>query len=194
MDKVKNQTVEAELVRRIKGGDETAVEEFVRQYSSRVYSLAYQLTRSSSAAEEIMQEVFITVISKIATLENENYFSTWLYRVTANAAYGFLRKEKKHRDLVPVDDVEAGSAALHDFSDLPDDILLSDESRDILRQAIDKLPETLRTIIILKDVEGLKNEEIAEAMKLSLPAVKSRVHRGRLMLRDKLSRHLRRYS
>jgi RNA polymerase sigma-70 factor, ECF subfamily len=194
MDKTKNKSVEAELVRRIKSGDSSAVEEFVRQYSTRVYSLAYQLTRSSSAAEEIMQEVFITVISKIATLENENYFSTWLYRVTANAAYGFLRKEKKHMDLVPVDDVETGSTALHDFSDLPDDILLSDEIRDILRQAIDRLPETLRTIIIMKDVEGLKNEEIAEALKLSLPAVKSRVHRGRLMLRDRLSRHLRRYS
>jgi RNA polymerase sigma-70 factor, ECF subfamily len=194
MDKVKNKTIEAELVRRIKSGDSTAVEDFVRQYSSRVYSLAYQLTRSSSAAEEIMQEVFITVISKIDTLENENYFSTWLYRVTTNAAYGYLRKEKKHRDLVPVDDVEIGSPALHDFSNLPDDILLSDESRDIIRQAIDKLPETLRTIVIMKDVEGLKNEEIAEAMKLSLPAVKSRLHRGRLMLRDKLSSHLRRYS
>jgi len=194
MDKVNKKILEAELVRRIKSGDSTAVEDFVSQYSSRVYSLAYQLTRSSSAAEEIMQEVFITVISKIGTLENENYFSTWLYRVTTNAAYGFLRKEKKHRDLVPVDDVEASSTALHDFSDLPDDILLSDESRDIIRQAIDKLPENLRTIIIMKDVEGLQNEEIAEAMKLSLPAVKSRVHRGRLMLRDKLSRHLRRYS
>ena len=178
MDKVKNKTLEAELVRRIKSGDSSAVEDFVRQYSSRVYSLAYQLTRSSSAAEEIMQEVFITVISKLATLENENYFSTWLYRVTTNAAYGYLRKEKKHRDLVPVDDVEAGSTALHDFSDLPDEILLSDESRDIVRQAIDRLPKTLRTIVIMKDVEGLKNEEIAEAMNLSLPAVKSRLHRG----------------
>jgi len=194
MDKIKNPSPEVELVRRIKSGDSTAVEDFVRQYSSRVYSLAYQLTRSTSAAEEIMQEVFITVISKIATLENENYFSTWLYRVTANAAYGYLRKEKKHRDLVPVDDVDTSSAVLQDLSDLPDDILLSDESRDIVRQAIDKLPETLRTIVIMKDVEGLQNEEIAEAMKLSLPAVKSRLHRGRLMLRDKLSRHLRRYS
>lgn len=194
MDKAKNKINEAELVRRIKSGDSTAVEDFVRQYSSRVYSLAYQLTRSSSAAEEIMQEVFITVISKIDTLENENYFSTWLYRVTANAAYGYLRKEKKHRDLVPVDDVESGSGVLQDLADLPDDILLSDESRDIVRQAIDKLPETLRTIVIMKDVEGLQNDEIAEAMKLSLPAVKSRLHRGRLMLRDKLSRHLRRYS
>ncbi len=194
MDKIKNPGNEVELVRRIKGGDSTAVEDFVRQYSSRVYSLAYQLTRSTSAAEEIMQEVFITVISKIATLENENYFSTWLYRVTANAAYGYLRKEKKHRDLVPVDEVDAGSQALYDLTDLPDDILLSDESRDIVRQAIDRLPETLRTIVIMKDVEGLQNEEIAEAMKLSLPAVKSRLHRGRLMLRDKLSRHLRRYS
>lgn len=194
MGKAKNKINEAELVRRIKSGDNTAVEDFVRQYSSRVYSLAYQLTRSSSAAEEIMQEVFITVISKIATLENENYFSTWLYRVTANAAYGYLRKEKKHRDLVPVEDVEAGSGVLQDLADLPDDILLSDESRDIVRQAIDRLPETLRTIVIMKDVEGLQNEEIAEAMKLSLPAVKSRLHRGRLMLRDKLSRHLKRYS
>lgn len=194
MDKNNDKKEEADLVRRIKSGDAAAVEEFVKLYSSRVYSLAYQLTRSESAAEEIMQEVFITVISKIDTLENDSYFSTWLYRVTANAAYGFLRKEKKHRDLLPVDEIDSGTAALHDFSDLPDDILLSDESRDMVRQAIDRLPKTLRAIVIMKDVEGLKNEDIAEAMNLSLSAVKSRLHRGRLMLRDRLSRQLRRYS
>jgi RNA polymerase sigma-70 factor (ECF subfamily) len=141
-----------------------------------------------------MQEVFITVISKINTLENDSYFSTWLFRITMNAAYGYLRKEKKHKGLVPADDIEIDDSAIHDFSNFPDDILESDESREIIRSAIDRLPKSMRSIVIMKDMEGLKNEEIAEAMNLKLPAVKSRLHRGRLMLRDELSRHFRRYS
>src|SRR5512137_2029203 len=98
MGKKKGTISDAILVKDIKHGDAAAMEEIVRRYSNKVYNLAYHLTRDASAAEEIMQEVFLTVISKINTLTNDAYFSTWLYRVATNASYGFLRKEKKYTD------------------------------------------------------------------------------------------------
>jgi len=167
------------------------MEEIVKRYSNKVYNLAYHLTRDSAAAEEIMQDVFLTVISKIGTLTNEEYFSTWLYRVTTNAAYGFLRKEKKFSEQTPVENIDQEVQPSYDWSDLPDDVLLSEESKEVLRKSIDALPEAMRTVVIMKDMEGLKNEEIAEALGMSVPAVKSRLHRGRLILRDLLAGYFR---
>ncbi|HOW99553.1 MAG TPA: sigma-70 family RNA polymerase sigma factor [Deltaproteobacteria bacterium] len=185
---------DALVVRDLKKGDAKAMEEIVRRYSNKVYNLAYHLTRDSAAAEEIMQDVFLTVIAKIATLINEAYFSTWLYRVTTNAAYGFLRKEKKFSEQTPVEDLDGEHHASVDWSELPDDVLLSEESREVLKRSIDSLPEAMRTVVIMKDMEGLKNEEIAEALGISVPAVKSRLHRGRLMLRDQLSDYFSKYT
>lgn len=182
---------DAELVGEIKSGSSRAMEEVVRRYSNKVYNLAYHLTRDSAAAEEIMQDVFLTVIAKIGTLTNVEYFSTWLYRVTTNAAYGFLRKEKKFSEQTPVEDLDQEVQTSYDWSDLPDDVLLSEESKELLRKSIDTLPEAMRTVVIMKDMEGLKNEEIAEALNISVPAVKSRLHRGRLILRDLLSGYFR---
>jgi len=194
MSKGTRVTKDTELVRRIKQGDGTAMEEIVKRYSNKVYSLAFHITHNTSAAEEIMQDVFLTVVAKVGTLENDAYFATWLYRVTTNAAYGFLRKEKKYTEQTPMEDIDHDQIQGFDWSELPDDVLLSDESKNIIRRAIDALPESMRTIVIMKDVEGLKNEEIAEALGLSLPAVKSRLHRGRLMLRDTLSVYFSRYA
>jgi RNA polymerase sigma-70 factor, ECF subfamily len=185
---------DALLVRDIKKGDARAMEEIVRRYSNKVYNLAYHLTRDAAAAEEIMQDVFLTVIAKIGTLTNEAYFSTWLYRVTTNAAYGFLRKEKKFSEQTPVEDIDQEIQPNLDWSELPDDVLLSEESREVLRRSIDALPEAMRTVVIMKDMEGLKNEEIADALGISVPAVKSRLHRGRLMLRDLLSGYFSKYT
>jgi RNA polymerase sigma-70 factor (ECF subfamily) len=196
MGKKKDIVSDAVLVRGIKHGDATAMEEIVRRYSNKVYNLAYHLTRDASAAEEIMQEVFLTIISKINTLTNDAYFSTWLYRVATNASYGFLRKERKFTDQTPIEeaDQEPSLDYEYDWSTLPDDILLSEESRTILQTSIDSLPDNMRTVVIMKDIEGLSNEEIAQSLGLSVPAVKSRLHRGRLILRDVLSDYFRKYT
>ncbi|HNQ86177.1 MAG TPA: sigma-70 family RNA polymerase sigma factor [Deltaproteobacteria bacterium] len=195
--KKKDQFSDAVLVKDLKNGDAKAMEEIVRRYSNKVYNLAYHLTRDNSAAEEIMQDVFLTVIAKINTLTNDAFFSTWLYRVTTNASYGFLRKEKKFTEqTVSEEEVDQEPAIdyVYDWSTLPDDILLSEESRKILQDSIDALPEAMRTVVIMKDVEGFSNEEIAQTMGLSVPAVKSRLHRGRLVLRNELADYFRRYS
>lgn len=196
MGKKKVGISDAVLVKDIKRGNAAAMEEIVRRYSNKVYNLAYHLTRDASAAEEIMQEVFLTVISKINTLTNDAYFSTWLYRVATNASYGFLRKERKFSDQTTLDDIdqEPSQDYEYDWSTLPDDILLSEESRVILQGSIDSLPEAMRTVVIMKDIEGFSNEEIAQSLGLSVPAVKSRLHRGRLVLRDVLADYFRKYS
>lgn len=193
MDKQPGKIKDAVLVERIKQGDMDAMEEIVRRYSDRVYNLAFHLTRDASFAEEIMQNVFLTVVSKVSTLTNNAYFSTWLYRVALNASYGLLRKEKKHSNPNFAENIEMDEIATYDWSTLPGNILLSDESRGILKDAIDSLPESMRTVVIMKDVEGMKNEEIAQSMGLSVPAVKSRLHRGRLVLRGLLSEYFSRY-
>jgi RNA polymerase sigma-70 factor (ECF subfamily) len=187
---------DAELVARIKKGNHPAMEEIVRRYSQKVYNLAYHLTKDKSAAEEILQNVFLTVISKIHTLREDSYFSTWLYRVTANASYGFLRRltrDKKTTDKVAPHELDRESM-FYDWAELPEDVLLSDESKTIITDALDELPGSMRSVVIMKDVEGLKNEEIADALGLSLPAVKSRLHRARLLLRERLSDYFRRYA
>ena len=194
MGKKKDKQTDADLVRDIKQGDPAAMEEIVRRYSNKVYNLAYHLTRDAHAAEEIMQDVFLTVIAKIGTLTTEAYFSTWLYRVTTNAAYGYLRKERKFSEQTPVEDIDQEQYLEYDWSNLPDDVLLSEESKEVLRQSIDSLPEAMRTVVVLKDVEGLKNEEIAETLGISVPAVKSRLHRGRLILRQLLSEYFSKYT
>jgi RNA polymerase sigma-70 factor (ECF subfamily) len=194
MGKKKDRQTDADLVRDIKQGDSAAMEEIVKRYSNKVYNLAYHLTRDSHAAEEIMQDVFLTVIAKVGTLTTEAYFSTWLYRVTTNAAYGYLRKEKKFSEQTPVEDIDQEQYLDYDWSTLPDDVLLSEESKEVLRESIDSLPEAMRTVVVLKDVEGLKNEEIAETLGISVPAVKSRLHRGRLILRQLLSEYFSKYT
>ena len=194
MGKKKDKQTDADLVREVKQGDPSAMEEIVKRYSNKVYNLAYHLTRDSHAAEEIMQEVFLTVIAKIGTLTTEAYFSTWLYRVTTNAAYGYLRKERKFSEQTPVEDIDQEQYLEYDWTNLPDDVLLSEESKEVLRKSIDSLPEAMRTVVVLKDVEGLKNEEIAETLGISVPAVKSRLHRGRLILRQLLSEYFSKYT
>jgi RNA polymerase sigma-70 factor (ECF subfamily) len=196
MGKKKGTISDAILVKDIKHGNAAAMEEIVRRYSNKVYNLAYHLTHDASAAEEIMQEVFLTVIAKINTLTNDAYFSTWLYRVATNASYGFLRKEKKYTEQTTIEEIdqEPSQDYVYDWSTLPDDILLSEESRTILQGSIDSLPEAMRTVVIMKDVEGFSNEEIAQSLGVSVPAVKSRLHRGRLILRDVLYGYFRKYS
>jgi len=195
---IKDNTIaDTSLVERIKQGDTRAMEMIVERYSNKVYNLAYHLTRDSTAAEEIMQDVFLTVLSKIHTLNNNAYFSTWLYRVTTNAAYAhmrYLRKDKKNLEDLRIKDLGEDTSQIYDWSRLPEDILLSDESKQILKDAIDSLPEPMRIVVVMKDVEGLKNEEIAKTLGLSLPAVKSRLHRGRLLLRERLSNYFKKYA
>lgn len=174
--------------------DEEAFNEIVSRYTDKIYRLTLKITRNPSDAEEVLQEVFLILIEKLYTFREDSKFSTWLYRVAANASYLNLKAKKKYVNNVSLEDYapydEDGilkGIQTKDWSNLPDEVLLSQEGAEIIEKAVNELPEPYRVVFHLRDVEGLKNEEVGEILGLSLPAVKSRILRARLFLRDKLS-------
>ncbi|MGE5445265.1 MAG: RNA polymerase sigma factor [Ignavibacteriales bacterium] len=173
---------------------EEAFNEIVNRYGDKIYRTALRITHNHSDAEDVLQEVFITLIEKLDTFHEESKFSTWLYRVAANASFMHLRAEKKKKNEVSLEDYvsygEDGAftgVQVKDWSDKPDEVLLNKEVTEIIERAIDELPIAYGIVFHLRDVEGLTNHEIAEILGLSLPNIKSRIHRARLFLRDKLS-------
>ena len=191
---------ETALVERLRGGDATALEAFMERYGSRVYRLAHGITRNEADAEEVVQDVFLSLFRKIDTFEGRAALGTWLYRVAANAAL-IKRRGKRFELEVPLEELlptflddghREGDRAwvLADWSNTPEEKLLSRETRAVLNRAIDALPDHYRAVLILRDVEGLSNEEIAEALEESVPTVKSRLHRARIALREQVTRSL----
>ncbi|MBI4842637.1 MAG: sigma-70 family RNA polymerase sigma factor [candidate division NC10 bacterium] len=188
------------LVERLRSGDAAALEPLVERYASRVYRLAYGITRNEADAEEVVQDVFLTVFRKIHTFEGRAALGSWIYRVTTNAALIKRRGQRTEREVslesqLPAflpDGHRAGDRdfLLADWSQTPEADLLSRETRAILDRAIDALPAQYRAVLVLRDVEGLSSEEVAEAVGDSVAAVKSRLHRARLVLREELTRHL----
>lgn len=185
------------LVERLRREDPDAAESLVDTYGSRVYRLALRITGSEPDAEEVAQDALWTAARKIHTFKGESAFGSWLYRITANAAYQKLRGRQAQRNeisweaLLPTFDesghnVDQGS----DWSARVEEQAMQAELRRVLTEAVEALPPDYRTAFLMHDVEGLSNPEVAEALGISLPAVKSRVHRSRLFLRQRLSRYL----
>ncbi|NIP39783.1 MAG: sigma-70 family RNA polymerase sigma factor [Candidatus Dadabacteria bacterium] len=185
-----------ELIERfVRSNDDKAFELIVRRYMEKIYNLAYRITRDHYKAEDVLQEVYMTLIKKLHTFRGESKFSSWLYRVTANASYMMLRTEKKYDndlsldDYVPYDDKGTLMGRMHhkDWSSRPDIVIYVKEALEILEKAVDELPEVYRVVFYLRDIEGLTNEEVSEVLEITVPAVKSRIHRSRLYIRDKVS-------
>lgn len=187
-----------ELVKRfVDSEDQEAFGELVNRYTDKVYRLAYRITGDPTDAEEVLQEVFIILVEKLGTFRSESKFSTWLYRVASNASYMFLRNGKKYQkgsvsldDYKPYNDYGVLEGVEEtDWSTTPDNQLLNREGTDKIENAISELPEDYRIVFHMKDVEGMTSKEIAKELGLSLPAVKSRVLRARLFLRDRLTEY-----
>ena len=188
---------EAGLVEKLRRGAPEAPEQLVATFGDRVYRLAIRITSNEQDAEEVAQDALWTAARKIDTFKGESAFGSWLYRITANTAYQKLRGRaaKKHEvpweDLFPTfDELGQHIDPVSDWSPKAEEPALQNELRRVLSAAIDDLPEDYRTAFLMHDVEGLSNPEIAEMLGISLPAVKSRVHRSRLFLRERLSRYL----
>jgi RNA polymerase sigma factor, sigma-70 family len=184
-----------ELVRSfVETQDEEAFNEIVNRYADKIFSLALRITRNPNDADDVLQEVFLTM-EKLNTFRGESKFSTWLYRVAANASYLHLKaKKKRYENEVSLEDYsfynESGAlegVQIKDWSDRPDEVILSREGIEIIERAVNELSVTYRVVFHLRDVEGLTNQEVAKVLGLSLTAVKARIHRARLFLRDKLS-------
>ncbi len=181
------------LVNKIKKGSQEAFEELVEKYESKVYHLALRFVKSQEDAEEVLQDVFVTLHRKLDLFQGKSAFSSWLYRIVVNAAFMKLRKRRQDRtvsveDLTPAVQQQYLEGDVHSYDNYTDSFTINRELRDILQKAIDRLPEQYRSVFILRDVNGLSNQEVSEILQLSIPAVKSRLHRSRLMLRKKLQR------
>jgi RNA polymerase sigma-70 factor, ECF subfamily len=188
---------DAALVDALRRGDPEAPERLLDTYGDRVYRLAIRITGNEQDAEEVVQDALWTAARKVDTFKGEAAFGSWVYRITANTAYQKLRGRQGRRQEVLWDDLLPGldeqrpyGEPVADWSGKVEEPGLQTELRGVLSSAIDDLPTDYRTAFLMHDVEGLSNPEIAEALHISLPAVKSRVHRSRLFLRERLSRYL----
>lgn len=188
------------LVERLRQADASALELLMERYSPRIYRVAFGITRNHAEAEEVVQDVFLTLFRKIETFEGRAAIGTWLYRVAANAA--LIKRRGKRVELeVSLEDYlptfrEDGhregdrSWVLADWSQTPESELLAGEAREILDRALDRLPEHYRALLVLREVEELSNEEVAEILGESVSSVKSRLHRARMALREILTKGL----
>jgi RNA polymerase sigma-70 factor (ECF subfamily) len=188
---------DAALVEALRRGDPQAMEQLVETYADRAYRLTLRITGSKEDAEEATQDALWTAGRKIHTFKGDSAFGSWLYRIAANAAYMKLRARKAKareiaiEDVLPVlDDGGVHFEPMDDWSPRVEDQALNGELREILDAAIAELPPDYRTALVLHDIEGMPNPDVAEALGISLPAVKSRIHRSRLYLRKRLSDYM----
>lgn len=184
---------ERQLLERVRAGGEGAFESLIERYESRVYSTALRLTGNPQDAEEVLQDVFLTVHNKLKNLKSDAAFSSWLYRITVNSANMKMR-QGRHDQSVPLEETvvqfnEQGHLVAGDWPAEEEDAVLQHEAQTILKKAIEELDEKFRSIIVLCDIEGLPVKEAADILDLSLAAAKSRLHRARLFLRSKLDNY-----
>lgn len=182
---------EQELVSRLQAGDRGAFFEMVEQHSPRIYSLALRMMDDPHEAEDILQETFMSAAQHIGTFRGQSSLGTWLYRIATNLALMRLRRKLPVR--VSLDDTPEGLgspiALPGSWVDLPEAELLNQEAREEMQRAVGLLPENLRVVFLLRDVEDVSTAETADILGLSVAAVKSRLLRARLALRDDLSRY-----
>jgi RNA polymerase sigma-70 factor (ECF subfamily) len=182
---------DADLADRLKAGDQAAYAQLVEENAARIYRLALRMMGNEADAEDVLQETFLSAFKSIESFEARSSLSTWLYRIASNAA--LMRLRRNEPDQVSVDEpIESDDGDLiprqfFDFCCLPEEDFLREEARAEMMRAVDELPHPLRSVFALRDIEGLSTEETANALGLSISAVKSRLMRARLKLRERLS-------
>jgi RNA polymerase sigma-70 factor (ECF subfamily) len=183
---------DAELVTLAQQGDNRAFDELVKRYENKVYRLTFKILRHEDDAGEALQDAFMSAYKGLKNFKSDSTFSTWLYRVATNAA---LMKYRKRRDgHISLEqsqsyDEDADRLEIPDWSALPDEDLMTGELDEILAEGLSRLPDELREVFVMRDIEELSNSDVAERLQLTVPAVKSRLHRARLQLRDRLNRY-----
>jgi RNA polymerase sigma-70 factor (ECF subfamily) len=184
---------EIELVNRAKSGDRKALAQLVKNHQQTIYNFSFKICRDREKAENIMQETFLSMIKHLNQFDGNSRLSTWLYRIVSNHCLMQARKQKdKHfislNDETDDDNEFYTDKYIADWSKIPTNVVENEELRQIMDEAIKKLDPDYRIVFLLRDIEGLSTEETAQATDLSIPAVKSRLHRARAFLRREISK------
>ena len=184
---------DAQFVRRLKEHDPSAMDEMVERFSNKIFNLAIGLLKNEEDASDVVQDTLLQVIEKIETFRGESQLSSWIYRIAINFAYMRIRKNKRN-EYIPIEDnmpqfQKSGMHArpVNNWAEKADDALERKETRELIQANISKLSEKYRTVLVLRDIDGFSTEEVAEITGMTIPAVKSRLHRARLFLREKLA-------
>jgi RNA polymerase sigma-70 factor, ECF subfamily len=185
---------EAALIERLKAGNQDALEAVFNRYSPKLYNVAHRILGEVADTEEVIQDVFWIAYRKAKTFRGHSQFSTWLYRLTINAALGRIRRSKKTKEVEYEEFLPKFQEDGHhlvrpvvDWSDTLDQHYTKLETRQLLNDALDQLKPIDKSIVVLSDLEGLPDKEIAAALGVTISAVKTRLHRARLFLRGKLA-------
>src|SRR5919109_1745719 len=186
---------ELTLVQAAKGGDVAAFEELVKRYDRNVFRIAQHITQNREDAEDVVQDAFLKAYSNLNQFQEQSKFYTWLVRIAVNEALMKLRGRRPERMVSLDEEVKTEDDSVPrevaDWSPNPEQLYTQAELHDILAKTIQGLPPSFRTVFVLRDVEGLSTEETAQALDLSVPAVKSRLLRARLQLRNRLTKYFR---
>ncbi len=187
---------ESQLVVQARAGDTGAFAELVRRYEGKIFRLAQHITQNREDAEDVLQETFLKAYEHLDQFQGNSKFYTWIVRIAVNQALMKLRKRKTDHSVSIDDTIDTGedtvAREIAAWDENPEERYSREELNEILASAIDSLAPPYRTVFVLRDIEDLSTEETAEALDLSVPAVKSRLLRARLQLRDKLTRHFKR--
>ncbi len=188
---------DADLVPRLKAGDPQAFEEILGRYQVKIHSLARGLMRNDDDAQDVLQDTFLSLFKNIRSFKGDASLSTWIYRVAVNAALMKMRKRRKEGRAIPIeeympefDDDGHRVAVVPDWHPLVDQMLLNKELGGLLREWIAALHPDYRTVFVMRDQEEMSNEEVAKVLGLTVAAVKSRLHRARLYLRERAKRYV----
>ena len=187
---------ESQLVAKAREGDLAAFNELVQRYDRKIFRLAKHITQNDEDAEDVLQETFLKAFEHLGDFQGQSKFYTWIVRIAVNESLMKLRKRKSDRT-VPLDEpVDTGEdqvvREIAVWEDNPEQKYSREEMANILEEAVDTLRPAFRTVFVLRDIEELSTEETAEALGISVPAVKSRLLRARLQLREKLTRFFKR--
>lgn len=184
---------ESKLIERAIRGDRMAQAEIVNQHERMVYNLALRMLGNAEDAENILQETFLKVLESLKTFKGDSSLSTWIYRIATNFALMHLRSKKKtfvSIDEYPIDEMGDFESFYMKNEDDPLKNVINAELKDKLKTAIEALPPKFKTTFILKDIEGLSLKEISSMLEMTIPAVKSNLHRARVFLRNELMNYL----
>lgn len=182
---------EKELIEKAQSGDKKSLAELVKKYEQTIYNFSFKICRDKQYAEQIMQETFYSMVKSLHQFDHNSKLSTWLYRIVTNHCLMMARRMKS-RSFVSLDDEDNLFEEKYtaDWSSIPYKETENEELKSILDKAIQNLSPDYRVVFLLRDVEGLSTEETAQVTDLSVPAVKSRLHRARAFLRKEINEEL----